>query len=188
MRPFFSINLVLGLLVALFALVLTLVWIPLDTTSGIVEQVRRQQVIGDALAPTVAGVFLLVGAVLVLIAERRRPAELGIDTVKVAFVLGLVAILAVSFLIMRYAGPLSVAAMNVLTGQDLGYRPLRGSFPWKYIGYFLGTVFAVAGIMSLTEGRLGGRALLIGVSASIVLILLYDLPFDDLLLPPNGDL
>ena len=45
----------------------------------------------------------------------------------------------------------------------------------------------VAGLIALIEGRLRPRTLLIGALAALALIVLYDLPFEDLQLPPNGD-
>jgi hypothetical protein len=45
----------------------------------------------------------------------------------------------------------------------------------------------VGGMIAVLERRLSRRALMIGLIWSLVLILVYDLPFEDLLLPPNGD-
>ena len=44
----------------------------------------------------------------------------------------------------------------------------------------------VGGMIAVVEGRLSRRALMIGLIWSLVLILVYDLPFEDLLLPPMG--
>ncbi len=180
-------HLILGVVVVAFAVFLMGVWIPLDTTTGVVETVRRQTVIGDSLAPMVAGVFLLIGGALVLLFERGSPDQPQVDMINLKFVGLVAATLAFGFLIMRYAGPLTVWATNMLSGGALEYRLLRDTAPWKYIGFFLGGVFAITGVISLTEGRLSARALGIGVAAILVMIALYDLPFDDLLLPPNGD-
>ena len=181
-------NVVLGACVIVFALVLVLVWIPLDTHSGWIDVVRRRMVIGDRLAPTVAGVFLLLGGVLVAVAERRAPKQSAYDPAALRFVLSIAALLAAGLLIMTYAGTAAVALYNAVAGTDLTYRPLRASVPWKYIGFFLGCSFAVAGISALTERRLGLRHVVIGVGAALLLILFYDAPFEDVLLPPNGDL
>ena len=54
----------LGLIAIIFALVLVLVWVPLDTETGLIEKVRRQVTLGDSLGPTVAGVVILLGGVL----------------------------------------------------------------------------------------------------------------------------
>ena len=90
-------------------------------------------------------------------------------------------ICAAGILAMRYAGPLIAA------GQEGGYRPLRGTAPWKYIGFALGGGGMVAALVTLVEGRLRWTALATAAFAVIAIILLYDMPFEDLLLPPNGD-
>ena len=180
-------SVILGLGVSAFALVLILVWVPLDTTTSITLRVRRQYVIGDALAPTLAGVFLLIGGILLLLFERHPSTEDRVGAPRIRFVLCVTGILAISFLLMRFAGPAAVWLANSLTGGELVYRNLRATAPWMYIGYFLGCAFAVTGIGALTERRVRPRHLIVGVLAAVALIALYDLPFDDLLLPPNGD-
>ena len=62
-------NAVLGTACCLFALVLLLVWIPADVASGVIEQVRRQVVIGDAMAPTVWSIGIGVLGLLLLLAS-----------------------------------------------------------------------------------------------------------------------
>ncbi len=181
------LNLAIGAIVTLLGVLVVFLWVPMDTVSGIASKVRGKYVIGDALAPTIAGVFLLIGGLMVLLFERKRPDTANVDAPRLTFVAMVVAILSVSFLLMTYAGPLAVAATSAITGQEMTYRPLRGTFPWKYIGYFLGAGFAIAAIISLCERRITLRAILIGAIAASVLIFIYDVPFDDLLLPPNGD-
>ena len=180
-------NLFLGLGVVTFSLLLIFVWVPFDTTTGIAERVRRQYVIGDALAPTVAGGFLLIGGLMLLLFGRVSANTAGFDRMRTLYVACVALILATSFVIMRYTGPLSVWVANFLTDSELNYRLLRGTAPWKYIGFFLGCSFAVSSIMALTERKLTAKAVLVGVVASLALIAIYDLPFEDLLLPPNGD-
>jgi hypothetical protein len=46
----------------------------------------------------------------------------------------------------------------------------------------------VFGLISMMEGRMRWRTLIISILAVIFLIIVYDLPFENLLLPPNGDL
>lgn len=181
-------NLLLGAIIVAFALVLIFVWIPSDTTTGIYSVVRRRVTIGDALAPTVAAVFLLIGGGMVMLFEGASKTQPTLDGARIRFVTVIAAILALSFLIMRYSGPLAVAMSNMITEDAQNYRALRGTAPWKYIGFFLGCTFAITGISSMTEGRLTWRNLGIGAFAAVVMIALYDLPFDNILLPPNGDL
>lgn len=174
-------NLLVGAVSVALALVLAFVWIPLDTGSGVVETVRRKLVIGDAMAPTVAAMFLLLGGMLLLTFERRAPGQPVIFRATVIFALQTAALLGLGLLVMRWSGPL--AAM--LAGEE--YRLLRDSYPWKLTGYVLGGVLIVAGLVARGEHRLGLKAVAVAVLAVLLFVALYDLPFDDLLLPPNGD-
>ena len=180
-------NLVLGLCFIGLSLLLVFVWIPLDTDSGILEKVRRQVTIGDALAPTIAGLFLFVGGTILVIFERNAPDQPEIDVVSLGFVAMVVLLLAASFLIMRYAGPTAVAVANLNAETPLEYRLLRDTAPWKYIGFLLGGTVMISGLVSLIEGRFSVKSVLIGIAAVLAMIAIFDLPFDDLLLPPNGD-
>ena len=180
-------NLFLGLFFILFSLVLIFVWIPLDTDSGIVEKIRRQVTIGDALAPTIAGVFLLIGGSILVLFERHASEQPDFDRASFGFFVKVLALLAVSLLIIRYAGPAAVAVAGLFTDTPLEYRLLRDTVPWKYIGFFFGGTLMISGLIGLIEGRVSLRTALIGVVAVLVMIAIYDWPFDDLLLPPNGD-
>lgn len=175
------VNLILGLVVLLLALLIALVWVPLDVSTGLIEKVRRQVTIGDALAPTIATVFLGFGGLLVMVFERPGNA-CRLTLRNLQFLAVFLCIIALSFLMMRWAGP---AVAGLLTEE--GYRPLRDTAPWKYIGFLIGGAGMIAALISLVEGHLSLRALLIGLVAAIALIMVYDLPFDHLLLPPNGD-
>ena len=64
---------------------------------------------------------------------------------------------------------------------------LRDTIPWKHIGYFIGGVVLIAGLIAQVESRLSVVSVGVAILATIILILIYDFPFDDLLLPPNGD-
>ena len=180
-------NLILGICFAAFALLLIFVWIPLDTDTGLIEKVRRQVTIGDALAPSVAGLFLLLGGLILILFERNAPDQPEVDPVNLGFMAVVFVLLAASFLVMRYGGPALVALVNLMRETPLEYRLLRDSAPWKYIGFFFGGTLMIGGLISLVEGRVTLRAALIGIVAVLAMIAVYDLPFDDLLLPPNGD-
>ena len=180
-------NLVLALTVLCFAGLVLFLWIPLDVDTGLVEKQRRRTVIGDALAPTVAGVFLFIGALGVLIFERNKPDQESLSARNVWFLTQALIVIVASFVVMRYAGPLSVSLINLLTASEHDYRLLRDTTPWKHIGYFLGGVMLVSGLIGLVQGRLSWRVIGIGIGAVLALIGVYDLPFEDLLLPPNGD-
>lgn len=105
----------------------------------------------------------------------------------IAFTALLVAVICVSLVVMRYAGPAAVYLVNTVQGGELEYRLLRDTAPWKYIGFFLGGTMMISGIIMLVEGRVSTKALAAAILAVIVMIIIYDVPFDDLLLPPNGD-
>ena len=64
---------------------------------------------------------------------------------------------------------------------------MRETFPWKYSGFFFGGLTIVAGMATLSAGRLQARTVVIACLVTTGLIILVDLPFEDLLLPPNGD-
>lgn len=183
MRPLSRSNLVLGLGFLAFAALVAFVWVPLDVETGLVEKVRRRIAIGDALAPTVAAFFIGLGGVLLILLERNTPDQPRVNLANLVFIGVQVSVLIVGFLIMLYAGPLAVG----LFGGETEYRLLRDTVPWKYIGFFLGGAFIVAGLISQSEGRVTLRSILIGICVVLGLIMVYDVPFDDLLLPPNGD-
>ena len=165
-----------------FALVTIFVWVPLDTETGLVETVRRKWVVGDALAPTVAAVFLLIGGVLSVIKPGHTGEQTRFTTDNLRWVAMLFAVFILSLFLMRFAGPVLA---SVLTDQ--GYRPLRATIPWKYIGYLLGGTILVGGITSIVVKQIRWQDWAIAFLAALIISLAYDLPFDDLLLPPNGD-
>ena len=181
-------NVVLALAAAVAALLAVFVWIPLDTSSGFVERVRGRAAIGDALAPTLACLFVLLGAAAVLTSERRREDECkGLGPGNLAYLVVAVGLTLFSLAIMRYAGPLVVWLSNFVTGEEETYRELRAAAPWKWIGYLLGGATLVSGFIAMTERRLTLRAVAIGFAVSIMFVIVVDLPFDSLVLPPNGD-
>lgn len=163
-----------------FALLLALVWAPMDSGSGLIHKVRRQVSIGDALAPTLAAAIIGLGGVMVFF-QRNAKNQFGLTRANLLFMLRFLLILAIGFALMRWSGPL-IASMF-----DADYRVLRDTAPWKYIGFFVGGSLIITALIASTEGRLSLRAICIAVAATMTLIALYDLPFDDLLLPPNGD-
>lgn len=164
----------------LLALVLLLLWIPFDTQSGIVETSRRRVLVGDALAPVVSGVFILLGAVLLAVQHKVEQTD-GLSSKNLRFVFSLIALGALSFALMRWAGPL----VAMLFGHE--YRLLRANVPWKYIGFALGGWVMVFGLVTLMERKPSRRGALFAIGVVAFLIAAYDLPFEDLLLPPNGD-
>lgn len=179
-------NLYLSMGSVAFALLLALVWVRYDSGSGLILKVRRQVTIGDALAPTMAAVIIGLGGIL-LFFQSKDADQPRLSARNTAFLLRFLLILVVGFALMRWTGPFAIWVANIITDADLTYRALRGTAPWKYLGFFIGGTFLITTLIASTEGRLTRRNTMIGVVAILALIALYDLPFDDLQLPPNGD-
>lgn len=178
----------MGTVFVLFAVLLVFVWVPLDVDTDYLEKVRRQVSIGDSLAPTLAGFFLLIGGLgLLLFGADSKETEAPTDLLALRFAALLFLTYFVSFLLMLAVGPLIVWISNLTAGGEQEYRLLRDTAPWKYLGFATGGTLAVAGTISMLEGRATLRAFLTGLLAVAAMIAIYDLPFDDLLLPPNGD-
>lgn len=180
-------NLYIGLICIVFAVTLIFVWIPLDTDSGIVEKVRGRFNIGDALAPTVAACFVLVGSILLLVLERKDALQPAMDRSHLTFITSLIAVATISLLVMRFAGPVFADIANQFRAEPIEYRLLRATPGWKHLGFVLGGVMMVTGIIAIVERGLSRRGLLTAVLAVVVMILVFDVPFEDILLPPNGD-
>lgn len=170
----------LGLCCIAFALILALLWIPLDTDSGLVERSRGRYVVGDSLAPTLAAAFILVSGLLLLLENSEDdPAP---NRHNMFFIGAIVACGIVGILLMRWTGP----GIALLAGGG-EYRLLRDTVPWKYAGFVFGGGTMIFGMIAFVEERPSWRAVWIALAAVTGIILLYDIPFDDVLLPPNGD-
>lgn len=160
------------------ALLILFVWIPMDTDTGMVEKVRRKLVIGDALAPSLAAIIICLGGVLLLL-KPTGAMQMGKNNL---LWLGLLfGLFVVATSLMRYAGPVVTHLLS------MDYRPLRSTAPWHYIGFVLGGAFMVGGLTSIVDKKFSHRNFILGLVAALVIALLYDVPFDDLVLPPNGD-
>jgi len=170
------------------------VWIPYDVETGVVETFRRRTTIGDAMAPTLAAAAILacsvIMGVLSILRVRRvddKPAEPGPDRRSYIFLLRLSVVIVMGLFVMVFAGPLAVELVNVILAETGTYRQLKASLPYKFLGYLLGGSIIVTGIIRIVENRFTKSAIWVSVFAVFALIILYDLPFDNLLLPPNGD-
>ena len=174
---------------AAFAAATLGLWIPGDVESGMVETFRRRTSIGDAMAPTAAAAGMLAAAVALgcAAALRPRPAADPLDRNSLLFIVRIAAVVGAGLVLMAHAGPLVVEAVNALGGGIGSYRELRDTFPYKFLGYVLGGAVMVAGMIAVIEQRLSAAALVAAAIATLALAVLYDVPFDDLLLPPNGD-
>lgn len=180
-------HLYLGAACVAASLLLLFLWIPLDTDTGLIEKARRRVVIGDALAPSLAAAIMLIGGLILLALERRTEPQGSVDRDNLGFLARLLLVFVAGTALMRWSGPLAADAVRLFQPDLAPYRLLRDTAPWKYIGFLLGGGTLIAGLIALVEGRLTTRTVLIALAAVLAMIVIYDLPFDDLLLPPNGD-
>lgn len=94
----------------------------------------------------------------------------------------------VSLLLMRWTGPAIVELMRSAGADMPTYRQLRATPPWSWLGYVAGGAVLVGGLISLVRLRPSWCAFALGLVVALVLAAAYDLPFRNLILPPNGDL
>jgi hypothetical protein len=174
---------VLGLIVITLAIFALLVWVPNDTVSGYMVSKRGRISIGDAMAPALAFGLMAFSGVLIFWEARRGDSPRAPDMRGPAFLGVMLGICLAALTVMIWAGPLAVA----LLAPDETYRNLRDTMPWKHIGFALGGTGLVTALITLVEKRFSRTGLLIGLATVVVLIGVFDLAFDDLLLPPNGD-
>lgn len=173
------------------ALLSLFVWVPFDSDTPPIYTFRRQTYIGDAMLPMVAAAGIVICAAVHLLMSFRRPPSAEeappFDGMTGILFVSLFAIVASALAVMFWAGPAALAAFGPSGEEPVTYRQMRGAAPWKYIGFILGGFILVFGITSLIEGRMSWTRALYALLAVVVLILIFDIPFDTLLLPPNGD-
>ena len=168
-------------------LLAVLLWVPLDSETPPIYEFRRQVYIGDAMLPMVAAAGVVICAAVHLVLSWRRPGgeeDAPLDLLTGSFFLMFFLILAVSLVLMYWSGP---AALALFGEEGVDYRQMRAAFPWKYLGFVLGGFVMVFGVISLITGRLRLKYAFIALLAVAGLILVFDVPFDTILLPPNGD-
>lgn len=178
----FNSDFYLGLGGIIAGCVIIFVWIPLDVETGLVEKVRGQIKIGDAMAPALAAGFLILGGLLTMFQSFRCQGRINLNWTGMKFLALTLTLLAISLSIMRWAGQFSAQFFAA------DYRSLRATIPWKYTGFFLGGGFMIFSLISLMERRMRWRIFILSVLAVVMIMLIYDLPFENLLLPPNGDI
>lgn len=193
-------NIALGLFFSAFCCVCLIWWIPTDIETGLIEQDRYSVQIGDAMLPTVTALAILGLSLLLalqsLLKMRTRsedkgeaPQDSASLTAENAFnILIMALVLLGSVALMVWAGPLLVDALNALGVTDKSYRQLSDTVPYKYVGFALGGFVMVFGLIAWVQGHLHWRGGAVAIGMVIFLILLYDVPFNSLLLPPNGSL
>lgn len=185
-----SFEIWLALVMLALSCLAVFVWVPFDSETPSIYTFRRQTYIGDAMLPMVAAAGLAIcAAIHAVVSWRRRPddADAPFDWLTGTFFVVFVAAMAVSFLLMFWAGPIALALFGPAGDEPVTYRQMRSTLPWKWIGFSLGGFVMVFSVTSFIEGRLQARRAVTALFAVAVLILIFDVPFDTILLPPNGD-
>ncbi len=188
MGIFRSTDQVTALVLAVLGLAGLVFWIPNDIDTGLIETFRRQTYIGDALIPTIAVCAIVLCSVLLFISGLRRktdepPREDPLDREGLGFLLIVSLIITVSLVLMFWLGPLFVSVFE----DGSSYRAMRDTVPYKYLGFLVGGSSLMIGLISLIEGSFRPKRMAVSVAAVAFLIFIFDVPFDSLLLPPNGD-
>ncbi|MEM8976648.1 MAG: hypothetical protein AAGD43_31745 [Pseudomonadota bacterium] len=186
-------NLLLGILFTVLSAIALLIWIPNDVETGVMVIERRSVEVGDAMAPTAAAVLVLILSIALTLAslfsshERiSKEPEIGLTISNLSSLFAMAVTVMGSLFIMVYTGPLAISALQALGSEVPEYRLLTDTVPYKYIGFACGGFLMVFSLISWVEGRPSLRAAATAVGAVLALIIIYDVPFDSLLLPPNG--
>jgi hypothetical protein len=180
------LNTLLGFCVLVIALLGLFVWLPLDIETGLVEKVRNRYVIGDTFGPVVA-LFLIISSSITLIVVEQNSKTVFINKLILKALLAYIMIFFVSLLIMRFLGPIFISIINILVLEDLNYRDLRDMQPVKYIGFVIGGTSMMILLSYFMDGALSRKRIKIFIAVAIIMALFFDIPFEDVLLPPNGD-
>ncbi|SCZ62179.1 hypothetical protein SAMN04488118_104346 [Epibacterium ulvae] len=185
-------DLVFAALCLIFALVCVLFWLPRDTETAMIEVFRRQISMGDAFVPIVAGTLMGICAAIHLVMTALRKdlydtESAPVDSAAMAFLIQLTLVVALSLAVMFWAGPLAVELFVVSGSEDITYRQMRATYPYKLIGFVLGGFALVFGLSALIEGQIRASRAILALITVAILVAIFDLPLDSVLLPPNGD-
>lgn len=120
---------VIGAAAFVIGLAALILWLLNDVDSGLIERVRRRYQIGDMLGPVVALATIMLGGVWLCLSQDRQPVGKIIAPARAIAVF--IAVVALSLLLMRWAGPAVVwlGEMAGLIEPGTGYRPLRDTLP-----------------------------------------------------------
>lgn len=175
---------VIGPLAIGFAAITLSVWIPSDIDTGIIDVWRRSVRIGDAMVPVISAGGVLVCGAVILLRAVLSPTGVPFARIDPRFAILGTGAIGLSLAVMMLAGP---ALVWVWTGGTLPYRMFIDTPVIKHVGFVLGGGLLTASLIAMAYHRMDWRHWAIGFSAALILALMYDLPFDSLLLPPNGD-
>ncbi|CUH75036.1 Tripartite tricarboxylate transporter TctB family protein [Tritonibacter multivorans] len=177
-----------GLLFALFSLFF---WFPNDIQGAFMETTRAgKPEPGDAFFPVLlAGFIAFIAAIQIVSALLKRDQEAQgsdyprLDGENIKFLALFLAIILGSLAVVYWIGPLAVW----LTQEELTYRQLVDTAPYKYLGVVVGGFALTFSLISWAEGRLRARSAVVSALLILVLILVFDVALTNIQLPPNAD-
>ncbi|MDB6176222.1 hypothetical protein PAF17_01735 [Paracoccus sp. Z330] len=178
------VDLAFGLLGLCLGLATLFVWIPADIDTGVIDTWRRVTRIGDSMLPAFATIGVLLSCLGITVKALTSRANPTWPPLHGSVLCVVAAILAVSIGLMMVTGPILAW---VILGPDHPYRALRDDLPWKYTGFLTGGTFLVVALQALATRRIHWRMIGLAFLSTFVIAMIYGLPFEDLLLPPNGD-
>ena len=174
----------IGIFLCVICLLCLFVWIPADSETGLVETVRRRLIIGDALAPSVASLLGLICAGLLIFKPKALP---NLNRRAVGSVLIYIACFTIVLYVMRYLGPTLIDSLHSLNLITSSYRPLRATFPVSHISFVTAGGIMIFSLSVYIDKQYSWRKLGVCFALAFLIALLFDTPFEDILLPPNGD-
>ena len=177
----------LGAVIFTASLAVLLLWIPGDIDTGLIEKVRRRYQIGDMLGPVWQSRPCFWRRLAMPV---TRPPDCRRHGAGDSDCFDAVGIIALCLLVMRWTGPALVGLADmagIIDGAE-GYRPLRDTLPWKITGFVTGGGLLIWALSCHADRKWSWRRLGIGIAIALMIGFAFDLPFDDLVLPPNGDL
>ncbi|MEL6291160.1 MAG: hypothetical protein AAFQ44_05160, partial [Pseudomonadota bacterium] len=98
-------DVILALLALVSGLLIACVWAPLDSGTGLIERVRGRSSIGDALAPTLVGVVLVLSGALLLSVQHLLTRGETLVAANAIYLMRLLLVALVAITLMRWAGP-----------------------------------------------------------------------------------
>lgn len=186
-HPSRTARILLGAAAVAVALLLWLVVIPAGAPGELIEVVRRRARIGDAAMPALAALFIALGGG-VLVFERGGPPILRTVPVWPTLFAAVVAAASLAFL---YVGDALVALMRNVRPDLAEFRSLRTTLPWAWAPFVIGGAIVVAPLVIASEGlhvRRWLAAFAYGAVVALAIAAFLTLPFEDVLIPPQGDL